>query len=158
MQQVVGWCVEPPSCAGGGHTACSVTLCVKISLGMIPLLVHVHAFNMFMLCPAAAAPCLSCVTHQVWIILELCTGGTLLDAALAGKFKWVLQDTPQPPTPTAPDRACESRKMAMVGAVLCCGCSGCCGWCCCCVEKMCVRSWLLMSLLHTQRIDRVTES
>lgn len=24
---------------------------------------------------------------QVWIILELCTGGTLLDAALGGKFR-----------------------------------------------------------------------
>jgi hypothetical protein len=24
---------------------------------------------------------------QVWIILELCTGGTLLDAAIAGRFK-----------------------------------------------------------------------
>jgi hypothetical protein len=29
--------------------------------------------------------CPTCL--QVWIILELCTGGTLLDAALAGRFK-----------------------------------------------------------------------
>lgn len=32
---------------------------------------------------------------QVWIILELCTGGTLLDAALSGRFKLAGSDQQQ---------------------------------------------------------------
>lgn len=66
------------------------------------------------ICPSFTL-CLSCAALrlrpvcalQVWIILELCTGGTLLDAALAGRFNALPS--------AAPERA--GSRMEMVSAV-----------------------------------------
>lgn len=73
---------------------------------------HVHML-LSATCTCAAAVCLL----QVWIILELCTGGTLLDAAVGGRFK-----APHgiAASPAAPAEGCG--KMEMVSVALAAGC------------------------------------